>query len=83
MVGGEYDGDKNLLKYDELTRSRGLDTHVTWEATDYEVNERWDARKEAGNGQLGAKFAPFDGVQEDDDGAGREGGVGRVHEPGV
>ncbi|MBL0250511.1 MAG: hypothetical protein IPQ26_07710 [Elusimicrobia bacterium] len=48
MVGGEYDGDKNLLKYDELTRSRGLDTHVTWEATDYEVNERWDARKEAG-----------------------------------
>ncbi|MBL0250716.1 MAG: hypothetical protein IPQ26_08785 [Elusimicrobia bacterium] len=46
--GGEYDGDKNLLKYDELTRSRGLDTHVTWEATDYEVNERWDARKEAG-----------------------------------
>lgn len=43
------------MKYDELTRSRGLDTHVTWEATDYEVNERWDARKEAGKRTVGGE----------------------------
>jgi hypothetical protein len=43
--GGTYDNNNNLIKYEELTREKELDTHVVWVATGYEKNRNWKGRR--------------------------------------